>query len=170
MKTSIKTLTVTIEELRAMLTEAATSGNTTSAEKKIEEKIREKSDRLSRQREQRRLRAEQKKAESKNSGNSESSESSDSYDSYETYEKVIIPLTKDLATALCWLYNRRDHLRTNIFRLIRHLNQAAPDLYLNNLINAFNVILNIADQAHQPAAQYLSPNPTHRPQTLTLNF
>ena len=164
MKTSIKTLTVTIEELRAMLTEAATSGNTTSAEKKIEEKIREKSERLSRQREQRRLRAEQKKAESKNSGNSESSEC------YETYEKVIIPLTKDLATALCWLYNRRDHLRTNIFRLIRHLNQAAPDLYLNNIINAFNVILNIADQAHHPAAQYLSPNPTHRPQSLTLNF
>ena len=164
MKTSIKTLTVTIEELRAMLTEAATSGNTTSAEKKIEEKIREKSDRLSRQRQQRRLRAEQKKAESKNSGNSESS------DSYETYEKVIIPLTKDLATALCWLYNRRDHLRTNIFRLIRHLNQAAPDLYLNNIINAFNVILNIADQAHHPAVQYLSPNPTHRPQSLTLNF
>ena len=164
MKTSIKTLTVTIEELRAMLTEAATSGNTTSAEKKIEEKIREKSNRLSRQREQRRLRAEQKKAESKNSGNSESSEC------YETYEKVIIPLTKDLATALCWLYNRRDHLRTNIFRLIRHLNQAAPDLYLNNLIHAFNVILNIADQAHHPAAQYLSPNPTHRPQSLTLNF
>ena len=170
MKTSIKTLTVTIEELRAMLTEAATSGNTTSAEKKIEEKIREKSNRLSRQREQRRLRAEQKKAESKNSGNSESSESSESSDSYETYEKVIIPLTKDLATALCWLYNRRDHLRTNIFRLIRHLNQAAPDLYLNNLINALNVILNIADQAHHPAAQYLSPNPTHRPQSLTLNF
>ena len=164
MKTSIKTLTVTIEELRAMLTEAATSGNTTSAEKKIEEKIREKSDRLSRQREQRRLRAEQKKAESKNSGNSESSEC------YETYEKIIIPLTKDLATALCWIYNRRDHLRTNIFRLIRHLNQAAPDLYLNNIINAFNVILNIADQAHHPAAQYLSPNPTHRPKHLTLNF
>ena len=167
MKTSIKTLTVTIEELRAMLTEAATSGNTTSAEKKIEEKIREKSNRLSRQREQRRLRAEQKKAESKNSGNSESSESSECY---ETYEKIIIPLTKDLATALCWLYNRRDHLRTNIFRLIRHLNQAAPDLYLNNIINAFNVILNIADQAHHPAAQYLSPNPTHRPKSLTLNF
>ena len=164
MKTSIKTLTITIEELRAMLTEAAASGNTTSAEKKIEEKIREKSNRLSRQREQRRLRAEQKKAKSKNSGNSESSEC------YETYEKVIIPLTKDLATALCWLYNRRDHLRTNIFRLIRHLNQAAPDLYLNNLINALNVILNIADQAHHPAAQYLSPNPTHRPQSLTLNF
>ena len=164
MKTSIKTLTVTIEELRAMLTEAATSGNTTSAEKKIEEKIREKSDRLSRQREQRRLRAEQKKAESKNSGNSESSEC------YETYEKVIIPLTKDLATALCWIYNRRDHLRTNIFRLIRHLNQAAPDLYLNNIINALNVILNIADQAHHPAAQYLSPNPKHRPQSLTFNF
>ena len=164
MKTSIKTLTVTIEELRAMLTEAATSGNTTSAEKKIEEKIREKSNRLSRQRQARRLRAEQKKAESKNSGNSESSEC------YETYEKVIIPLTKDLATALCWIYNRRDHLRTNIFRLIRHLNQAAPDLYLNNIINALNVILNIADQAHHPAAQYLSPNPTHRPQSLTLNF
>ena len=170
MKTSIKTLTVTIEELRAMLTEAATSGNTTSAEKKIEEKIREKSNRLSRQREQRRLRAEQKKAESKNSGNSESSESSECYETYETYEKIIIPLTKDLATALCWLYNRRDHLRTNIFRLIRHLNQAAPDLYLNNLINALNVILNIADQAHHPAAQYLSPNPTHRPKSLILNF
>ncbi|MBD5297895.1 MAG: hypothetical protein HDS21_07450 [Bacteroides sp.] len=75
MKSTIKTVSFTIEELRNMLAITLESGNTQAADEVISKKISEKADRLARQREKRRLRSEQKKSESsENSENSEKSE------------------------------------------------------------------------------------------------
>ena len=105
MKNTVKTITLTIDELNNIVNNSA-SGNVEAAKNFIATKIEEKAERLARQREQRRQRKQQKKKAasefSKNSEYSEYSEHSESSESSENAPKQFIFLSiKTLPSASC---------------------------------------------------------------------
>ena len=153
---SIKSVTLTMDEIAKMLNVTVETGDTREAYAIVREKINEKSERLARQREQRRLRAEQKKAESKNSENSESSENSS--------KSLTISLNRALATCILWINNRRSHLKNNILAFLHEMARYSSHPVLKSIEQSITALLNITEQAATTAHQHL-----HAPHRLRPN-
>ena len=161
MKNTVKTITLTIDELNNIVNNSA-SGNVEAAKNFIATKIEEKAERLARQREQRRQRKQlQKKAASEFSENTEHSESSEN-----SPKKVYLPLNKDLAKCILWFNNRRDALKSNMTRIIREiaLSGGAPST-LKSIEESMNRLLHICAEAAEAAHNHLHAKHHLRPAT-----
>ena len=167
MKNTVKTITLTIDELNNIVNNSA-SGNVEAAKNFIATKIEEKAERLARQREQRRQRKQQKKkAASAFSENPEYSEPSEPSESSENSPKTIyLPLNKDLAKCILWVNNRRDALKSNMTRIIREiaLSGGAPST-LTSIEEAMNRLLQICAEAAEAAHNHLHAKHHLRPAT-----
>ena len=150
---AIKSVTLTMDEIAKMLNVTVETGDTREAYAIVREKINEKSERLARQREQRRLRAEQKKAESKNSETSENSSKS-----------LTISLNRALATCILWINNRRSHLKNNILAFLHEMARYSSHPVLESIEQSITALLNITEQAATMAHQHL-----HAPHRLRPN-
>ena len=164
MKNTVKTITLTIDELNNIVNNSA-SGNVEAAKNFIATKIEEKAERLARQREQRRHRKQQQKAASEFSENSEYSEHSEFSEFSENSPKTVyLPLNKDLAKCILWFNNRRDALKSNMTRIIREiaLSGGAPST-LKSIEEAMNRLLHICAQAAEAAHNHLHAKHHLRP-------
>ncbi|MBD5320572.1 MAG: hypothetical protein HDS07_06780 [Bacteroides sp.] len=153
---SIKSVTLTMDEIAKMLNVTVETGDTREAYAIVREKINEKTERLARQREQRRLRAEQKKAESKNSECSECSENSS--------KSLTISLNRAIATCILWINNRRSHLKNNILAFLHEIARYSSHPVLKSIEQSITALLNITEQAATTAHQHL-----HAPHRLRPN-
>ena len=165
MKNTVKTITLTIDELNNIVNNSA-SGNVEAAKNFIATKIEEKAERLARQREQRRQRKQQKKkAASEFSENSEYSEHSESSEFSENSPRTVyLPLNKDLAKCILWFNNRRDALKSNLTRIIREiaLSGGAPST-LKSIEESMNRLLQICAEAAEAAHNHLHAKHHLRP-------
>ena len=165
MKNTVKTITLTIDELNNIVNNSA-SGNVEAAKNFIATKIEEKTERLARQREQRRQRKQQKKkAASEFSENSEYSEHSESSEFSENSPRTVyLPLNKDLAKCILWFNNRRDALKSNMTRIIREiaLSGGAPST-LKSIEESMNRLLQICAEAAEAAHNHLHAKHHLRP-------
>ena len=168
MKNTVKTITLTIDELNNIVNNSA-SGNVEAAKNFIATKIEEKAERLARQREQRRHRKQQKKkAASEFSENSEYSEHSGSSEFSEFSENspktVYLPLNKDLAKCILWFNNRRDALKSNMTRIIREIALSGGESStLKSIEEAMNRLLQICAEAAEAAHNHLHAKHHLRP-------
>ncbi|MBD5297327.1 MAG: hypothetical protein HDS21_04545 [Bacteroides sp.] len=163
MKNTVKTITLTIDELNNIVNNSA-SGNVEAAKNFIATKIEEKAEQLARQRELRRQRKQQQKAAKSAADNSENSESSEF--SENSPKKIYLPLNKDLAKCILWFNNRRDALKSNMTRIIREiaLSGGAPST-LTSIEEAMNRLLHICAQAAEAAHNHLHAKHHLRPAT-----
>ena len=165
MKSTIKTVSFTIEELRNMLAITLESGNTQAADEVISKKISEKADRLARQREKRRLRSEKKKSESsENSENSELSEHSEHSES----SSLTLTLDREIASSIVWIYNRSFSMKTNIGCFLKELMRSSNDPIIKSIESAIDTIIRLTKQAVIPAQKYLNRPACSRPNTATI--
>ena len=167
MKNTVKTITLTIDELNNIVNNSA-SGNVEAAKNFIATKIEEKAERLARQREQRRQRKQQKKkAASEFSENSEYSEHSESSESSENSPKTVyLPLNKDLAKCILWFNNRHDALKSNLTRIIREIAlSCGASSTLTSIEEAMNRLLHICTEAAEAAHNHLHAKHHLRPAT-----
>lgn len=165
MKSTIKTVSFTIEELRNMLAITLESGNTQAADEVISKKISEKADRLARQREKRRLRSEKKKSES--SENSEKSEHSEHSEHSES-SSLTITLDREIASSIVWIYNRSFSMKTNIGCFLKELMRSSNDPIIKSIESAIDTIIRLTKQAVIPAQKYLNRPACSRPKTATI--
>ena len=166
MKNTVKTITLTIDELNNIVNNSA-SGNVEAAKNFIATKIEEKAERLARQREQRRQRKQQQKAAKSAAEFSENSEHSESSEfSENSPKKVYLPLNKDLAKCILWFNNRRDALKSNMTRIIREIAlSGGASSTLKSIEEAMNLLLHICAQAAQAAHNHLHAKHHLRPAT-----
>lgn len=164
MKSTIKTVSFTIEELRNMLAITLESGNTQAADEVISKKISEKADRLARQREKRRLRSEQKKSE-----NSESSENSEKSEHSES-SSLTLTLDREIASSIVWIYNRSFSMKTNIGCFLKELMRSSNDPIIKSIESAIDTIIRLTKQAVIPAQKYLNRPACSRPKTATISL
>lgn len=167
MKSTIKTVSFTIEELRNMLAITLESGNTQAADEVISKKISEKADRLARQREKRRLRSEKKKSES--SENSEKSEHSEHSEHSES-SSLTITLDREIAGSIVWIYNRSFSMKTNIGCFLKELMRSSNDPIIKSIESAIDTIIRLTKQAVIPAQKYLNRPACSRPKTATISL
>lgn len=167
MKSTIKTVSFTIEELRNMLAITLESGNTQAADEVISKKISEKADRLARQREKRRLRLEKKKSES-----SEHSEHSEKTEHSEHSESSSLTLTLDreIASSIVWIYNRSFSMKTNIGCFLKELMRSSNNPIIKSIESAIDTIIRLTKQAVIPAQKYLNRPACSRPKTATISL
>ena len=163
MKNTVKTITLTIDELNNIVNNSA-SGNVEAAKNFIATKIEEKAERLARQREQRRQRKQQQKAAKSAAELSENTEHSEA--SENSPKTVYLPLNKDLAKCILWFNNRRDALKSNMTRIIREiaLSGGTPST-LTSIEEAMNLLIHICAQAAQAAHNHLHAKHHLRPAT-----
>lgn len=167
MKSTIKTVSFTIEELRNMLAITLESGDTQAADEVISKKISEKADRLARQREKRRLRTEQKKSESSESSeNSENSEHSEHSES----SSLTLTLDREIAGSIVWIYNRSFSMKTNIGCFLKELMRSSNDPIIKSIESAIDTIIRLTKQAVIPAQKYLNRPACSRPKTATISL
>ena len=170
MKSTIKTVSFTIEELRNMLAITLESGNTQAADEVISKKISEKADRLARQREKRRLRSEKKKSESsENSENSEKSEHSE-YSEHSESSSLTLTLDREIAGSIVWIYNRSFSMKTNIGCFLKELMRSSNDPIIKSIESAIDTIIRLTKQAVIPAQKYLNRPACSRPKTATISL
>ena len=163
MKNTVKTITLTIDELNNIVNNSA-SGNVEAAKNFIATKIEEKAERLARQREQRRQRKQQQKAAKSAAEFSENTEHSES--SENSPKKVYLPLNKDLAKCILWFNNRRDALKSNMTRIIREIAlSGGTSSTLKSIEEAMNLLLHICAQAAEAAHNHLHAKHHLRPAT-----
>ena len=147
MKNTVKTITLTIDELNNIVNDSA-SGNVEAAKNFIATKIEEKAERLARQRELRRQRKQQQKAAKSAAEYSEYSENSP--------KTVYLPLNKELAKCILWFSNRRDALKSNMSRIVREIARSGGDCStLGTIEDAMNQLLHICSEAAEAAHNYL---------------
>ena len=170
MKSTIKTVSFTIEELRNMLAITLESGNTQAADEVISKKISEKADRLARQREKRRLKKREKSESSENSENSEKSELSEHSEHSEHSESSSLTLTLDreIASSIVWIYNRSFSMKTNIGCFLKELMRSSNDPIIKSIESAIDTIIRLTKQAVIPAQKYLNRPACSRPKTATI--
>ena len=160
MKSTIKTVSFTIEELRNMLAITLESGNTQAAYEVISKKISEKADRLARQREKRRLKKREKSESSENSEHSEHSESS----------SLTLTLDREIASSIVWIYNRSFSMKTNIGCFLKELMRSSNDPIIKSIESAIDTIIRLTKQAVIPAQKYLNRPACSRPKTATISL
>ena len=160
MKSTIKTVSFTIEELRNMLAITLESGNTQAAYEVISKKISEKADRLARQREKRRLKKREKSESSENSEHSEHSESS----------SLTLTLDREIASRIVWIYNRSFSMKTNIDCFLKELMRSSNDPIIKSIESAIDTIIRLTKQAVIPAQKYLNRPACSRPKTATISL
>ena len=177
MKNTVKTITLTLDELRKIMVDSA-SGYLEEANNFVAFKIKEKAERLELQRERRRQRKEQQKVAAKsavefseNSENSESSEYSElseysehSEISESSPEKVSLPLNKELAKCILWINNRREAMKANISRIVREIAfSGGRASSLAAIESALKLLLRMAKEASQAAHDHLHSKYRLRP-------
>lgn len=170
MKNTVKTITLTLDELRKIMVDSA-SGYLEEANNFVAFKIKEKAERLELQRERRRQRKEQQKAAAKSSttsGLSENSENSENSEHSETSEnspeKVSLPLNKELAKCILWINNRREAMKANISRIVREIAfSGGRASSLAAIESALKLLLRIAKEASQVAHDHLHSKYRLRP-------
>ncbi|MBD5320734.1 MAG: hypothetical protein HDS07_07620 [Bacteroides sp.] len=155
MKNTVKTITLTLDELRKIMVDSA-SGLLEEANNFVAFKIKEKAERLELQRERRRQRKEQQKAAAKSSTTSVFSENSENSEHSETSEnspeKVSLPLNKELAKCILWINNRREAMKANISRIVREIALSGGRASsLAAIESALKLLLRIAKEASQAA-------------------
>ena len=168
MKNTVKTITLTLDELRKIMVDSA-SGYLEEANNFVAFKIKEKAERLELQRERRRQRKEQQKVAAKsavefseNSENSENSEHSESSDN--SPEKVALPLNKELAKCILWINNRREAMKANISRIVREIAfSGGRASSLAAIESALKLLLRMAKEASQAAHDHLHSKYRLRP-------
>ena len=164
MKNTVKTITLTIDELNNIVNNSA-SGNVEAAKNFIATKIEEKAERLARQREQRRQRKQQQKAAKSAAEFSENSEYSEHSESSKNSPKTVyLPLNTDLAKCILWFNNRRDALKSNMTRIIREIALSGGESStLTSIEEAMNRLLQICAQAAEAAHNHLHAKHHLRP-------
>ena len=165
MKNTVKTITLTLDELRKIMVDSA-SGFLEEANNFVALKIKEKAERLELQRERRRQRKEQQKVAAKSaaefSENSENSEHSES--SENSPEKVSLSLNKELAKCILWINNRREAMKANISRIVREIALSGGRASsLAAIESALKLLLRIAKEASQAAHDHLHSKYRLRP-------
>ena len=162
MKNTVKTITLTIDELNNIVKDSA-SGNVEAAKNFIATKIEEKAERLARQRELRRQRKQQQKATKSAAEYSENSENSP--------KTVYLPLNKELAKCILWFSNRRDALKSNMSRIVREIARSGGDSStLATIEDAMNLLLQISSEAAEAAHNHLHAKYYLRPSAVTISI
>lgn len=169
MKSTIKTVSFTIEELRNMLAITLESGNTQAADEVISKKISEKADRLARQREKRRLKKREKSEKSENSENSEKSEHSEHSEHSES-SSLTLTIDREIASSIVWIYNRSFSMKTNIGCFLKELMRSSNDPIIKSIESAIDTIIRLTKQAVIPAQKYLNRPACSRPKTATISL
>ena len=167
MKNTVKTITLTLDELRKIMVDSA-SGFLEEANNFVAFKIKEKAERLELQRERRRQRKEQQKAAAKSSTTSRFSENSENSEHSESSEnspeKVSLPLNKELAKCILWINNRREAMKANISRIVREIAlSGGRSSALAAIESALKLLLRIAKEASQAAHDHLHSKYRLRP-------
>ncbi|MDE6051666.1 MAG: hypothetical protein K2G08_08280 [Paramuribaculum sp.] len=167
MKNTVKTITLTLDELRKIMVDSA-SGLLEEANNFVAFKIKEKAERLELQRERRRQRKEQQKAAAKSSTTSRFSENSENSEHSESSEnspeKVALPLNKELAKCILWINNRREAMKANISRIVREIALSGGRASsLAAIESALKLLLRIAKEASQAAHDHLHSKYRLRP-------
>ena len=168
MKNTVKTITLTLDELRKIMVDSA-SGFLEEANNFVAFKIKEKAERLELQRERRRQRKEQQKVAAKSavefSEYSELSEYSEHSEISESSpEKVVLPLNKELAKCILWINNRREAMKANISRIVREIALSGGRASsLAAIESALKLLLRIAKEASQAAHDHLHSKYRLRP-------
>ena len=163
MKNTVKTITLTIDELNNIVNDSA-SGNVEAAKNFIATKIEEKAERLARQRELRRQRKQQQQKAAKSAAEySEYSENSP--------KTVYLPLNKELAKCILWFSNRRDALKSNLRRIVREIARSGGDRStLATIEDAMNLLLQISSEAAEAAHNHLHAKYYLRPAAVTISI
>lgn len=162
MKNTVKTITLTIDELNNIVNDSA-SGNVEAAKNFIATKIEEKAERLARQRELRRQRKQQQKAAKSAAEYSEYSENSP--------KTVYLPLNKELAKCILWFSNRRDALKSNMRRIVREIARSGGDCStLATIEDAMNLLLHICSEAAEAAHNHLHAKYYLRPSAARISI
>ena len=162
MKNTVKTITLTIDELNNIVNDSA-SGNVEAAKNFIATKIEEKAERLARQRELRRQRKQQQKAAKSAAEYSEYSENSP--------KTVYLPLNKELAKCILWFSNRRDALKSNMSRIVREIARSGGDSStLATIEDVMNQLLHICSEAAEAAHNHLHAKYYLRPSAVTISI
>ena len=175
MKNTVKTITLTLDELRKIMVDSA-SGLLEEANNFVAFKIKEKAERLELQRERRRQRKEQQKAAAKSSTefseNSELSEYSEHSEiSENSPEKVSLPLNKELAKCILWINNRREALKANVSRIVREIALSGGRASsLAAIASALKLLLRIAKEASQVAHDHLHSKYRLRPASVMITL
>ena len=170
MKTTIKSVTITIEELRKLVADSA-SGNVDAANEFIEAKISEKKERLKQQRMRRAHLKEMKRAREAMKANGKGEYFGRTKGTTSSYNNFNLPLNKELAKCLLWINNRRDALKTNITRFVSEIARAAgcPSA-LAAIESALNLLLRLVENSAPTAFNHLHAKHRLRPTTLTLSL
>ena len=169
MKSTIKTVSFTIEELRNMLAITLESGNTQAADEVISKKISEKAARLARQREKRRLKKREKSENSEHSEHSEKSEHSD-FSEHSESSSLTLPLDREIAGSIVWIYNRSFSMKTNVGCFLKELMRSSNDPIIKSIESAIDTIIRLTKQAVIPAQKYLNRPACSRPKTATISL
>lgn len=174
MKNTVKTITLTLDELRKIMVDSA-SGFLEEANNFVAFKIKEKAERLELQRERRRQRKEQQKAAAKSSTTSRFSENSEHSEHSETSEnspeKVSLPLNKELAKCILWINNRREAMKANVSRIVREIALSGGRASsLAAIASALKLLLRIAKEASQVAHDHLHSKYRLRPASVMITL
>ena len=169
MKSTIKTVSFTIEELRNMLAITLESGNTQAADEVISKKISEKAARLARQREKRRLKKREKSENSEHSEHSEKSEHSD-FSEHSESSSLTLTLDREIAGSIVWIYNRSFSMKTNVGCFLKELMRSSNDPIIKSIESAIDTIIRLTKQAVIPAQKYLNRPACSRPKTATISL
>lgn len=174
MKNTVKTITLTLDELRKIMVDSA-SGYLEEANNFVAFKIKEKAERLELQRERRRQRKEQQKAAAKSSTTSRFSENSEHSEHSETSEnspeKVSLPLNKELAKCILWINNRCEAMKANVSRIVREIAfSGGRASSLAAIASALKLLLRIAKEASQVAHDHLHSKYRLRPASVMITL
>ena len=163
MKTTIKSVTITIEELRKLVADSA-SGNVDAANEFIEAKISEKKERLKQQRMRRAHIKEMKRAREAMKANGKGEYFGRTKGTTSSYNNFNLPLNKELAKCLLWINNRRDALRSNIGRIVKEIAQFGGSASsLSAIESALDLLLYVAREAASDAQDFIHAKYHHRP-------
>ena len=163
MKTTIKSVTITIEELRKLVADSA-SGTVDAANEFIEAKISEKKERLKQQRMRRAHIKEMKRAREAMKANGKGEYFGRTKGTTSSYNNFNLPLNKELAKCLLWINNRRDALRSNIGRIVKEIAQFGGSASsLSAIESALDLLLYVAREAASDAQDFIHAKYHHRP-------
>ena len=156
MKNSIKSLTLSIEEIRQIIADAS-AGNADAASAFVDNKIREKRARLKIQREKRKQRKEEK---AKNSPSSEPSNTSGSTNSNTGKSYATLELNRHMADAILHFYRQRDNIIIHLETLARRLPEQIGSLSIKNLREGIKTFLRMIERVYRPTYSYVCGAPT----------
>lgn len=193
MKNAIKTLTLTVEELRRMIESVKTADDASllsiavesasqnphevdpekfdhPAARLIAGKFKEKACRLEKLREARQKRRQQKAGNSSVSSDSHPSEPTNNHVEVQTPKRqtVVLTFNDHLVRSLMWIYNNRVALTAAVKRINEVVAESVPDFKIDRSV--IDTMISIADQAYGNVILYKNCERSLRPESVEVEL